>query len=729
MQGTFRYFDFDVTGHVSFTKPNTILVQMYRPHDRVFPLGTNDTDLSVSFIDWAPHPQDGSMGLWREIIVETTSAISVRYPLVSTQLTEARDHASLTVMLEAQNWQNKVVEGVVEVILEDIGTVSKTLTFQPNEVKQVVFTPQDFPILNVNEPVLWWPWQMGDPKLFNITITSRVGKTVSDSSVSRFGIRTVTDEVTPAGYRLYKVNGLPLLIRGAGWSPDLFLRTTPERQRQEFEYMRHMHLNAVRLEGKFDDDTFFDLADEFGILALPGWACCDAWQNWKYWDDNTLFVAGESLRSQVKRLRIHASILVFLYSSDELPPAYVETEYLKVFKEEQWPNCMLSSAANVTSSLTGPSGVKMSGPYSWEPPNYFYHQQLGGAFGFLTEGGPGENPLTLESLQLTIPKDQLWPINSYWDYHCANPAGLFHDLRFFTPPLEARYGAATSAYDYLKKSQVQVYESHRAMFEAYTRNGVPLATGVIQWMLNNAWPSNVWHLYDSYLNPSASYFATRKACELLHILFSHDDYGVWVSNSAYKAESNLVTSVQIFSLEGDLLYRDTKPLSSINGNSRVHVDTVDGKYLHGRPLVFLKLQILKQDGSVLSSNFYWISSETLDILDWKESTFYRTPCSSYTDFTALQKLPKLDLSLSFTSKSGNEGYEVTTVKVSNNNNAIAFFVRLRLVHKGKDVWPVLWDDNYFSLTPNETLIVDARYKLGAGELQEDVDIIVECFNN
>lgn len=44
------------------------------------------------------------------------------------------------------------------------------------------------------------------------------------------------------------------------------------------------------------------------------------------------------MRDQVKRLRIHASIVGFLYSSDELPPPSVEKEFLEVFNDERWDN-------------------------------------------------------------------------------------------------------------------------------------------------------------------------------------------------------------------------------------------------------------------------------------------------------------------------------------------------------------------------------------------------------
>ena len=43
------------------------------------------------------------------------------------------------------------------------------------------------------------------------------------------------------------------------------------------------------------------------------------------------------------------------------------------------------------------------------------------------------------------------------------------------------------------------------MFEGYSRNKYN-STGLIQWMLNSAWPSNMWHLFDYYLQTGGAYF-------------------------------------------------------------------------------------------------------------------------------------------------------------------------------------------------------------------------------
>lgn len=69
--------------------------------------------------------------------------------------------------------------------------------------------------------------------------------------------------------------------------------------RKHFLQVRNLNLNAVRLEGKMMTEAFYDMADMFGILVLPGWACCDAWQHWFAWKSEEYLVAKESLRTQV----------------------------------------------------------------------------------------------------------------------------------------------------------------------------------------------------------------------------------------------------------------------------------------------------------------------------------------------------------------------------------------------------------------------------------------------
>src|SRR6266403_1173884 len=94
------------------------------------------------------------------------------------------------------------------------------------------------------------------------------------------GIRSVSSHLTQQGYQQFVINGKPVLIRGAGWAPDMFLRDDPKRMEAEFSYVVNLGLNTIRSEGKLEDARFYDLADRDGIMILPGWECCDKWESW-----------------------------------------------------------------------------------------------------------------------------------------------------------------------------------------------------------------------------------------------------------------------------------------------------------------------------------------------------------------------------------------------------------------------------------------------------------------
>ena len=87
-----------------------------------------------------------------------------------------------------------------------------------------------------------------------------------------------------------------------------------------------------------------------------------------------------------------------------------------------------------------------------------------------------------------------------WSLHYGG--GEFVNLKVFDAAMEAVYAKPNSAADYERIAQTMEYDSERAMFEAYSKNKYA-STGVIQWMLNNAWPSMIWHLYDYYLDAGA----------------------------------------------------------------------------------------------------------------------------------------------------------------------------------------------------------------------------------
>jgi exo-1,4-beta-D-glucosaminidase len=477
----------------------------------------------------------------------------------------------------------------------------------------------------------------------------------------------------------------------------MMLRINQPRREAEFRYVKEMGLNTIRLEGKLEDETFMNRADRDGILIMAGWCCCDAWEKWGKWGDENRRVSVDSLRDQILRLRAHPSILVWLNGSDNPPPPDRERAYLDVEKEANWPKPVISSATAKKTEPTGESGVKMSGPYEYVSSNYWLlDTKAGGAYGFNTETSPGPAVPPVEELKSMFPPDKLWPINEFWDFHAGG--GKFKNIQVFTNAIDKRYGAAKDVADLAWKSQAMTYEGERAMFEAYGRNKYK-STGIIQWMLNNAWPGLIWHLYDYDLRPAGGYFGSKKALELVHVQFSHDDRTVAIVNGKQEALKELKVVAKVY---------DTamKERFSREATSDVAADGVTRSFTVPEPegitsTYFLSLQLSSASGKLLSRNFYWLSTKP-DVPDFSKTEWYYTPLSEYANFDALQNLPKATVSASMSiSDAGKD--TAAHVTVQNSGSGLAFLVRLRLL-KGKDgpeVLPVFWDDNYISLLPGE----------------------------
>src|SRR4029450_12413737 len=199
-------------------------------------------------------------------------------------------------------------------------------------------------------------------------------------------------------------------------------------------------------------DEFYDLADKHGILVMPGWCCCDQWEKWSKWDAEDYRVAPASLRDQLRRLRNHPSVFAWLNGSDFPPPAHVERLYLDVLRDLEWSKPVVSNATDEPGPGSGPSGVKMRGPYDYVPPSYWLTDtKHGGAFGFATEVGPGAAVPPLDSLKRMLPPEHLWAIDDFWRFHAGGDE--FKDLKLFTGALEARYGRPANVADYTRKAQ------------------------------------------------------------------------------------------------------------------------------------------------------------------------------------------------------------------------------------------------------------------------------------
>ncbi|MGB2605108.1 MAG: sugar-binding domain-containing protein [Candidatus Sulfotelmatobacter sp.] len=715
--GAWRTYEFNVTEAVKPGGENVLAVQVFAP---------TENDLAITFVDWNPAPPDKNMGLWREVYLTTSGPVAIRYPTVVSKLNlPANDSAQLTVTAQLKNGTSQPVKGKLTGQIGDV-TFEQDVELAANESKDVTFTPAQFPQLILTNPRLWWPAQMGKPSLYSLGMHFEVGGVTSERSITQFGIRQVTSEVNATGGRAFQINGKNILIRGGGWTPDMMLRENSQRLHDEFRYVRDMGLNTVRLEGKLETQEFFDLADHEGILVMAGWCCCDFWERWTRWKPQDFEIAQQSLRDQMYRLRSHPSLVMWLNGSDNPPPPDVEQMYLDIEKQLLWPNPVVSSATGKATTVTGASGVKMSGPYEYIAPGYWEQDTLqgqpnrklcnpggcGGAYGFNTETSMGPAVPPLESIRAMVGKDHLWPIDDVWNYHAGG--GEFKTIQVFSTALANRYGKSDNAEHFAAKSQLQTYEGVRAMYEAYSRNKYQ-STGVIQWMLNNAWPSMIWHLYDYYLRPGGGYFGAKRALEALHPVYGYDDHSIWVVSSQYEDARGLKLTTKIYNLDmTEKFSRQDSIDAAADSTAKVFtLPDFQNEVQNLSPVYFLALRLTDSTGKLVGSNFYWLSTKP-ETLDWAKSNWWMTPTDSFADYTALTQLPKIKLKVTLrTEHKGDDS--VAHVTVENPNHSLAFFVRLK-INKGEnaeEILPVIWEDNYISLLPGEKRELTATVRADA----------------
>jgi exo-1,4-beta-D-glucosaminidase len=689
---------------------------------RVHP-GDPRTSFSIGWVDWNPTPPDDNMGPWRGVDIVRTGPVQLRFPQVTSTLSfPDLARAALTVKVEARNLDTLAHEATITGTVAGV-PLRRTIHLAPGETQTVSFSPQSDPALELEHPQVWWPVGMGEHPLYTVQMAAAVDGADSDRASAAFGIRSVTSHLTPQGYTQFVINGKPLLIRGAGWAPDMFLRDDPKRLQAEFSYVVNLGLNAIRSEGKLEAERFYDLADRNGVLVLPGWECCDKWESWaktggEPWDAADEKVAAASMASEARLLRNHPSVIGFLIGSDNAPPPAIAKTYVDTLHAENWPLPIVAAASNQATAETGPSGMKMDGPYDWVPPEYWYAGKLGGAFGFDSEVSAGATiPLLDDLTRMLSPQEleALWKYPQVRQFHASAAWSTFARLTTFDTALAARYGAPKSLEDYVAKAQLENYDNVRAQFEAFNAHmdAANPATGVIYWMLNNAWPSLHWHLYDYFLNPAGAYFGARTANEPLHIQYAYDSRAITLVNHTLHDEHGLKVTIRLRNLDGGVAFeRSLKDIDLPSGTRQVA--TLPAPAGLSR-VYFIELALSSADGTSISRNVYWLSTRT-DKLDFPHSNWYLTPVTQYADLTPLASLPAATSEVRATLRhAGAEDLATVTLTVPPSSGTVALFqhVSIRRSAGGEAVVPILWSDNDVTLWPGESLTLTAHFAASA----------------
>ncbi|KAI0008568.1 glycoside hydrolase family 2 protein [Xylariaceae sp. FL0662B] len=715
---------YDITKVV---KPNNALVVQVHPTDYNY-------DFALGFVDWNPYPPDNGTGVWRNIEIKQTGPVALGPLRVTTDVTLPVENSSAVVTLKstAQNLADH------EVTVKLVGNVSidgSSRSYVWTESTRIppLATTELLLSTTLERPEIWWPKQWGDQPLYKGEISALVDQTLSDTAEGTFGIRQVTSEVNSHNDTMFFVNGYPFQVIGSGYSADMFLRWDSVKFSTQAKLMLDLGHNTVRLEGKNEHPELYDIADRVGLMVLAGWECCDKWEAWTYnedlavkseWADSDYATANRSMYHEALMQQGHPSMLAYLVGSDYWPDDKAAQMYDDSLKAADWQLPIIASASmRGFPKLLGPSGLKMDGPYDWVPPNYWYdvhpsEDRLGAAFGFGSELGAGVGTPEISSLKKFLSKsdmDDLWKKPEKGLYHMSTNVSSFYDRKIYNDALWERFGEPSSLDDYLLKAQIMDYEATRAQFEGFSAlwGASRPATGLIYWMMNNAWPSLHWNLFDYYMHPAGSYFGAKVGGRTEHVAYDYHNKTVYLINRSLNQSGRRTLAVDAIDMDGDVIYSTNKTLQTEVNVSKGILD-LSAALDSIEDVVFLRLVLFGDKKKVLSRNVYWLA-ETIDTLNWDDSDWFYTPVDEYANFTALDDLQTAKISTTIKTSPHGEGSEDAVAVVLENHSSVpAFFIRLNLVDKhGEDILPVIWSDNYVTLWPHEKLELQVEGKHAA----------------
>lgn len=229
-------------------------------------------------------------------------------------------------------------------------------------------------------------------------------------------------------------------------------------------------------------------------------------------------------------------------------------------------------------------------------------------------------------------------------------------------------------------------------------------------MLNNAWPSVHWNLYDYYLKPGGGYFGSKKANEPVHVAYDYKTRNVYAVNSTLSGRSGLTATATVYNIPNlTQAYTTTVPVTAA-ANAATQVLTLPA--LTGLSTTyFIRLQLKDSAGAVVSNNLYWYSTQQ-DALANK-SNWYMTGVKTYANLTGLNSLPSNPNLTTGVTRTVSGGQETATITMTNTSATnVAFFLRPEVTagNGGDEVVPVNYTDNYVSLWPGESTTITATYR-------------------
>ena len=684
IEGAFKRGLFDVTDHIRPGERNSLAVLIHKndnigvvkeqtadsPDKNGGVLGADNPTFHASIgWDWIPTIRGRNTGIWNDVFLSKCGNVTISDPFVSTNLSlPDTTAADIEIEVTLVNHNQQPISGVLSGKYGDI-EFREEVSIDGSSEKVMKLDPENHPDLHIVNPHLWWPNGYGAQNLYDVELAFESGSGVSDLVTFKSGIREMAYDVKDNILSIF-INGRRFIGRGGNWGfPESNLRYRSREYDVAVAYHADMNFTMIRnWVGQTGDDEFYQACDRHGIMI---------WQD--FWlanpsdgpdpDDPGMFI--ENAEDMIKRIRNHPSVAIYCGRNEGDPPPEIDSALRQMIAG------LHPGLHYISNSAAG--AVSGGGPYRALPPQSYF-SMFGNNRLHSERGMPCV--VNWESLEMMLPPDKLWPMNSQWGIHdyCLNGAQA---AASFNEMVAKGFGKVIDARRFTELAQWISYNGYRAIFEG--RSG--FRKGMLLWMSHPAWPSMVWQTYDYYLDPTAAYFGCKKASEPVHIQWNPVLNQVEVVNYNAGMQTGLTAVARVINMDGSVKWEKEISLECREDSTAdcYKIDFRDGL----SDVHFIKLQLLK-DNDVVSDNFYWRG---------REDGNYR----------ALNSLGKAKIDIN-TRVNKSAGEWTLAVDLINNTNIPALMIRLTAIGKESRnrILPAFYSDNYVSLMPGESKTITIK---------------------
>ncbi|WP_299188283.1 glycoside hydrolase family 2 protein [uncultured Aquimarina sp.] len=700
----FRSWNVDVSGklqeenrlRILFKNPTEIETIKKEKLPYELPAGNRIFSRKAQFhYGWDWGPTFITAGIWKPITLTSWDDIQLQDVYVkqnSLNKKESKLQAEILLNTAQEDLDDDVV---VNILVNKEIVKSKTINLEKGNKKYSV----DFVI---NNPKWWWTHNLGEPFLYDIDIQVKYGNEVVTSKGIKKGLRTIeliTDKDAKGESFYFKLNGVPVFMKGANYIPQNIFQpeVTDQDYKKLFEDVIDANMNMLRVWGGgiYENDIFYDLADEKGILLWQDFMFACA----MYPGDATFLenVKQEAI-DNVTRLRNHASIALWC-GNNENNEAWHNWGWQANRSEEEkaeiWGNYQKlfnDILPNTASNLTNTSYWGSSPKYGRGNPKF---QTEGNAHDwgvwhdgypferfeekvprFMSEFGFQSFP-SYEAIQYFTQKDSI-DIN-----HLSFATHQKHDRGFalIKEYMERDFPVPDKDEDYVYVSQLlQAYGMTKGI-EAH-RRAKPYNMGTLYWQLNDCWPVVSWSGIDGLGNWKALQYKVKKSFEniLVSPKVENDTLNVYVVNDELE-EQHGTLDLKIQDFDGKVIWKYDEQIS-VKANASQVVFKVPMK----------ALDILKD--------------EVVLVLNFKESNanfYFKKPKDlKLSSQDILKKITRIDT-----------GYEITL-----SSTTLQKDVFLYSDSRGH------FNDNFFDVLPNEEKVI-----LFETSTTSEIDILVKTLNS